>query len=30
MRRMFIEYVKFVFAKVRMGLSPDPEMRDAS
>ncbi len=30
MRRMFVEYVKFVFAKVRMGLSPDPEMRDAS
>src|SRR5215468_4713965 len=23
MRRMFVEYVKFVFAKVRMGLSPD-------
>jgi uncharacterized SAM-binding protein YcdF (DUF218 family) len=30
MRRMFVEYVKFVFAKVRMGLSPDPSTQGAS
>jgi len=30
MRRMFVEYVKFVFAKVRMGVSPDPGTRGVS
>jgi len=30
MRRTFVEYVKFVFAKVRMGVSPEPVGRGAS
>jgi len=29
-RRMFIEYVKFVFAKLRMGLNPAAGIRGAS
>jgi hypothetical protein len=29
-RRMFIEYVKFVFAKLRMGLNPAAGIRAAS